>query len=130
MLMMEKTATLSADAKRLSSPGNREGLLLWHHVLLDGVRHSSYDLSARQMALLLTVYLENIPHTVRGLAEYLNVSKPAVCRALDALANEDLIQRRKDENDRRNVFIEPTEKGFSFLSGFSESILDRLMEIE
>jgi DNA-binding MarR family transcriptional regulator len=113
----------------IEQPGNREALLLWHHVLLDGIRHSSYDLSARQMGLLLSIYLEPGPHTVRGLAGHMNVSKPAICRALDALSKEELIERRKDEADRRNVFIEPTQKGFTFLAGFSESILNRLMEI-
>ena len=33
---------------------------------------------SRQLALLLTVYLTPPPHTVRGLAETLNVAKPVV----------------------------------------------------
>jgi DNA-binding MarR family transcriptional regulator len=122
--------TLSSPASQtLEQPGNREALLLWHHVLRHGIQHSDIDLSARQMGLLLTIYLEAGPHTVRGLSSHLHISKPAICRALDALSKEELVERRKDENDRRNVFIEPTEEGAAFLAGFSETILNRLMEI-
>jgi excinuclease ABC subunit A len=42
-------------------------------------------LTARQTALMLTVYLEAGPHTVRALAQRLGVGKPAVVRAIDTL---------------------------------------------
>ena len=35
---------------------------------------------------MFTVYLDPPPHTVRGLAAALGVSKPAITRALDTLA--------------------------------------------
>jgi DNA-binding MarR family transcriptional regulator len=50
--------------------------------ILDMVRGGDPDLSARQLAVLLTVHLTDGPHTVRGLAAELNVSKPAITRAL------------------------------------------------
>ena len=43
------------------------------------------DLSARQLAILLTIYLEPPPHTVRGLAAKLKVTKPVITRALDTM---------------------------------------------
>jgi len=46
------------------------------------VRRDGPDLSARQLGVFLTVYLTDGPHTVRGLAAELNVSKPAITRAL------------------------------------------------
>ena len=48
------------------------------------VRRDGADLSARQLGVFLTCYLQDGPHTVRGLAADLNVSKPAITRALQA----------------------------------------------
>ena len=47
------------------------------------VRRDGPDLSARQLAVFLTCYLSDNAHTVRGLAAELNVSKPAITRALE-----------------------------------------------
>ena len=52
-----------------------QALKLWHDVTLGLVRDEETDLSARQMTVLLTVYLEPPPHTVRGLAEKLGVNQ-------------------------------------------------------
>ena len=49
------------------------------------VRRDGPDLSARQMGVFLTSYLDEEAQTVRGLAAKLNVSKPAVTRAGSAL---------------------------------------------
>ena len=69
------------------------------------------DLSARQLSILLTIYLEPPPHTVRGLAAKLKVTKPVITRALDTMGKLDLVSRRRDEADRRNVIIQRTAKG-------------------
>jgi hypothetical protein len=45
-----------------------QALHLWEAVLLEMVRTDEPDLSARQMTILLTLYLETHAHTVRGLA--------------------------------------------------------------
>lgn len=49
-------------------------LNLWRMATVAGVRRDGPDLTARQMAILLTVYLTPPPHTVRGLAESMNIS--------------------------------------------------------
>lgn len=69
------------------------------------------DLSARQLAVLLTIYLDPPPHTVRGLAAKLGVTKPVITRALDTMGKLELVSRRRDEEDRRNVVIQRTVKG-------------------
>jgi DNA-binding MarR family transcriptional regulator len=69
------------------------------------------DLSARQLAVLLTIYLEPPPHTVRGLAARLKVTKPVITRALDTMGKLQLVARRRDDVDRRNVVIQRTPKG-------------------
>ncbi|MBC9206702.1 MarR family transcriptional regulator [Roseomonas aerophila] len=79
------------------------------------VRRDGHDLSARQLGVFLTVYLSEGPHTVRGLAAALNVSKPAITRALDRLGELDLARRKTDPQDRRSVLVQRTVKGSAFL---------------
>ena len=79
------------------------------------VRRDGVDLSARQLGVFLTCYLREGGHTVRGLAAELNVSKPAITRALDRLGELDLARRKVDPLDRRSVLVQRTTKGSSFL---------------
>jgi len=86
------------------------------------VRADEPDLTARQLAVLLTVYMTPAPHTVRGLAESLNVGKPAITRALDTLTRLGLARRRRDESDGRNVLVQRTVKGSVFLADFGDLV--------
>ncbi len=79
------------------------------------VRRDGPDLSARQLGVFLTCYLQEGPHTVRGLAADLNVSKPAITRALDRLGELELARRKVDPADRRSVLVQKTVKGQAFL---------------
>src|ERR1700710_2174303 len=79
------------------------------------VRRDGPDLSARQLGVFLTCYLNEGAHTVRGLASELNVSKPAITRALDRLGELDLARRKVDPMDRRSVLVQRTLKGTAFL---------------
>ncbi|MBT3915920.1 MAG: MarR family transcriptional regulator [Rhodospirillaceae bacterium] len=99
-----------------------QALDIWCRAAVDGVRRDAPDLSARQLALLLLVYMTEGPHTVRGLSETLNISKPAVTRAIDRLSKLDLVRRKSDENDRRSVLIQRTVKGSIFLREYSEIV--------
>ena len=101
----------------------REGLELWRRAVTASVRSDAPDLTARQQAILMTIALTPGPHTVRGLAEPLNIAKPAVTRALDALSRLDFIRRIKDDTDLRNIFIERTPAGMAYLRTFSGLVL-------
>ena len=79
------------------------------------VRRDGPDLSARQLGVFLTCYLESEAQTVRGLAARLNVSKPAITRALDRLSEFDLVRRKTDPLDRRSVLVQRTATGMAFL---------------
>jgi DNA-binding MarR family transcriptional regulator len=96
----------------------------WMHTLVDYVRSGEPDLTNRQMALLLVVYLKPGPHTVRGLAAMLNVSKPVVTRALNRLGTLGYLRRQRDDNDKRNIFVARTSEGASFLDDFGQFIGD------
>ena len=69
-------------------------------VALDLVQDGEFDFSLRQLTILFTIYLEDPPHTVRGLAGKLKVTKPVITRALDTMGQRDLLKRRRDEVDR------------------------------
>ncbi|GGE90256.1 MarR family transcriptional regulator [Stappia taiwanensis] len=102
-----------------------QALRLWHEVTMAMVRDGDQDLTARQMAILLTVYLEPPPHTVRGLASRLNVTKPVITRALDTLGAKKLLSRRRDEADRRNVVVTRTVAGALYLESVGDIIVDK-----
>ena len=80
------------------------------------VRRDETDLTSRQFGVLLTVYLSPGPHTVRGLAAELNVSKPAITRSLDRLGELSLARRKVDPTDRRSVLVQQTREGNAFLA--------------
>ena len=90
--------------------------------LISYVRSGQPDLTNRQMALMLLVYLTPGPHTVRGLAHILGVSKPVITRALNTLGTLGYLRRVRDEADRRNVFVAKTSLGQEFLESFERNI--------
>lgn len=103
---------------------------IWRRAMVANVRRDAPDLSARQMAVLLTVYMTEQPHTVRGLAEILNVSKPAITRAIDRLGEFGLARRKTDPRDRRSVVVQRTVKGSVYLAEFAEIINEATAERE
>jgi DNA-binding MarR family transcriptional regulator len=90
--------------------------------LIGYVRSGQPDLTNRQMALLMVVYQTPGPHTVRGLAHILGVSKPVITRALNTLGTLGYLRRVRDEADRRNVFVAQTGMGQDFLERFERNI--------
>jgi DNA-binding MarR family transcriptional regulator len=94
----------------------------WMRALVSYVRSGQPDLTNRQMALMLITYITPGPHTVRGLANQLNVSKPVITRALNTLGSLGYLRRERDDNDRRNIFVAKTDKGAEFLNVFGKSI--------
>ena len=102
--------------------GIAQALKLWHDVNLAQVHGDQPDLSVRQLTILLTVYMEAPPHTIRDLAKTLRVSKPVVTRALNSMGKLDLLARRRDEADRRNVLVQRTVKGALYLDQLADLI--------
>ncbi|MDZ7629102.1 MAG: MarR family transcriptional regulator [Parvularculaceae bacterium] len=98
----------------------------WRDILADSVRSDGPDLSMRQWAILLTVYLNQGPHTVRALARDLGVPKPAISRALDALSILGFVRRVRDETDRRIVLVQKTPEGSMYIDSFAQLVGDRM----
>ncbi len=104
-------------------PGIRS-LQFWHFVVQQSVRNAGPDLTSRQLAVLLSVFLTDPPHTVRGLAAKLQVGKPVITRAVNSLIKFDFVKRVRDENDRRSVMIQRTVRGAVYLSELADRIVE------
>ena len=112
---------------RIEAPAALE---LWRRVVVESVRSEKPDLTSRQLAIMLIIYLDPPPHTVKGLAAMLGVSKPAVTRALDTLGGEGLLKRVRDEADRRNVFVQRTIQGSVFMDEFGNAIIEATINLQ
>ncbi len=99
-----------------------QALHLWRATMLDLVKKKHADLSTRQIAILLTIYMDPPPHTIRGLAQKLGVTKPVITRALDSMGKLDLVARRRDDADRRNVIVTRTVRGSLYLDQLADVI--------
>ena len=110
-----------------------QGLDLLHDITLAMVRETKpdglADFTHRQLAILLTVYLERPPHTVRGLAHKLGVTKPVITRALESMGKQALIARRRDEADKRNVIIQRTVKGALYVEKLGDMVIRKAADI-
>lgn len=106
-----------------------QALKLLHDFSYALVRDGKIDLSTRQITVLLTVYLEPPPHTVRGLAAKLGVTKPVITRALDTMGRIGLVSRRRDEADRRNVIVQRTVSGALYVEKLGDLIVEKAKEL-
>ena len=104
-----------------------QALRLWQQVLLAEVRDDALDLTTRQMAILLTIYLDPPPHTIRALATRLGVTKPVITRALDTMGSLKLVSRHRDELDRRNVLVRRTVEGALYVERLGDAIIAKAL---
>ena len=100
-----------------------QALRLLHRNALLQTLEDEHDLTVRQTAILLTIYLETPPHTVRGLAARLAVTKPVITRALDTMGGLELLERRRDPLDKRNVLVRRTVKGSLHVSRMADRLV-------
>ena len=106
-----------------------QALTLLRTLSLEQVRDEMPDLTTRQVAILLTIYLEPPPHTVRGLAAKLNVTKPVITRALDTMGALDLVSRHRDEKDRRNLLVKRTVTGALYVERLGDLVIAKAREL-
>jgi DNA-binding MarR family transcriptional regulator len=104
-----------------------QALLLWRNIAFalvhDGRSGKIPDFTTRQLVILLIIYIDQPPHTVRGLAAKLGVTKPVITRALDTLGKYQLLARRRDESDRRNVIVQRTVKGALYVERLGDIVV-------
>ncbi len=120
--------TVRAKEEKIGSSKTIRALSFWHGVTAAALQRMPVDLSARQTAVLLNIYIMPSPHSIKSLSEELMISKPAICRAVDALENAKMVKRIRDKQDKRNVIIQRTVKGSVYLSEFADIILSASKE--
>ncbi len=113
-------------------------LRIWNRARLEVVGanlkpNNLHGLSSVQFALLrLLKEFEDRQQscTIGLLAQKLSLDPAAIVRSVDSLEKHELVVRRRDTKDRRQVFVEVTEVGhtlFSQLQGdFSQRLAARL----
>ncbi|MEM9599606.1 MAG: MarR family transcriptional regulator [Pseudomonadota bacterium] len=123
---VDQPASRTRPPIRPSRMSSTVALALWKDVTVASVAGDMPDLSARQTAVLMCVYLEEGPHTVRSLASRLNVTKAVISRAIDRLKSYDYIKRADDPRDRRSIVLRRTPDGIRYLQAFAELIQSEL----
>ena len=63
------------------------------------------------------------------LAAKLNVTKPVITRALDAMGARKLVTRHRDPRDKRNVVISRTVEGSQYLERFADLIITKARDL-
>ena len=80
--------------------------------------------------LALELLHQEGPQTVRGLADGLGLETSSATRLIDGLARDGLVARRRDEEDRRRVFLSLTERGNELavrLEGCADEYTERIL---
>lgn len=91
--------------------------------VVESVRHDPRDLTQRQMAVILLVYLSSTPMTVRALSAELAIGKPAISRALDRLEELGLVRRMADLRDKRSIVVGRTVPGAVYLRELADRVV-------
>ncbi len=102
-----------------------QSLTLLRDIALSEVRDDAPDLTFRQLSILLTIYLEAPPHTIRALAARLEVTKPVITRALDTMGALGLVERHRDPKDKRNVLIKRTLTGALYVERIGDLVTNK-----
>src|SRR5690606_9071842 len=83
--------------------------------------HLMEDLSLEQFLLLRLLYAKG-PIRASEIAEQLLVHKSAITVRVEKLVKKGLIERQRDENDRRNVYLRLKENGRSLYESLEKNI--------
>ncbi|MBO6730664.1 MAG: helix-turn-helix domain-containing protein [Maricaulis sp.] len=103
-------------------------LEMLHRVSSEVVRAGDVDLSSRQFAVLLSVFMRSEADSIRDLSTRLDLPKPAVTRALDVLESHGFVRRKRDRTDKRDVSVHRTVKGAVFLYDYGENVASHAEE--
>ena len=66
--------------------------------------------------------------SVSNLADCMHLSRPNVSRTVDELVNNELVHRKRDPDDRRNVNLSLTPKGKSLIATLHKKIGEKMIE--
>ncbi len=69
------------------------------------------------------------PYTISGIASRLGIDPTTVVRTVDSLEKRGLVERRRDRQDRRQVFVEFTDAGRAALLETHQQFIARVRAI-
>ncbi|OGI21803.1 MAG: hypothetical protein A2808_01730 [Candidatus Moranbacteria bacterium RIFCSPHIGHO2_01_FULL_55_24] len=97
---------------------DEEDLVRLQRLTVAYVRSPLPDLTQRQAAIMLTVYVYQDPLTVRVLARELGVGKPVITRGVSALQALGYMTRIRDPDDGRSVLVGKTKMGMKWINEY------------
>jgi DNA-binding MarR family transcriptional regulator len=92
-------------------------------------------LPVRRNAMMLLMFLHHhLPADGLGLqpselGERLHMTRPLVTTLVNSLEESNLVERVNDENDRRVVFVRPTEQGVALVQQVKEEFAKNIEEV-
>jgi len=98
-----------------------ETLPLTMRVVTAEFRRGQHPILPTQLGVLFI--LAEQPHNLSALAEQQAVSLPTMSNTITSLARQGLVQRSRDESDRRMVIIEITAAGQELLSNILHQMI-------
>jgi len=95
-------------------------LPLWHitRTQIRELATSEYGITSTQFHTIRRISRGD--GSVSALADCMHVSRPNVSRAVDELVQKDLVSRKRDPEDRRNIHLTLTEKGEQMIKDLHE----------
>src|SRR2546421_2507899 len=72
---------------------------------------------------------ESEPYTISSIAGKLGIDPATVVRTVDSLEKRGLVERRRDRQDRRQVFVELTDAGCAALLETHQQFIERVRAI-
>lgn len=111
----------------MSEEGDRL-LHILRETLISEFRSNQPDLTLRQLAVSLQIYLTDEPQTVRGLASYLTVNKSSISRVLKRLGEIDLAYREVDPRDSRSIVVHQTAQGAAIVKRLGMAMAEAAYE--
>lgn len=86
-----------------------------------------HNITAPQLVTLLAI-ADHGPVTIAGLSSEIHLSPSTLVGIIDRLENKGLVERKRDTQDRRRVFIQITKHGKKFSSSAPSPLQERLAQ--
>lgn len=90
------------------------------HKMTDTPAGARFDLSLSQLKAI-SAFKDNGLMTMKDLAQHAMVKLPNMTTMVDSLIKEGIAERKKDDSDRRKVFVALTPRGKKIRKRFLES---------
>lgn len=84
------------------------------------------ELSMISMSILYTSYIKKI--RMKDISEIYDISKSTASGYVDNLEKKGFIKRVKGKDDKRNIYVEPTENGKIWISEHEKKLSDYIEE--